>query len=144
MLDGIKAKEENPTWINLNNLNIFKLLLLPFKIYFKQFFKFLFIASIPEFFIFGFFYIINFNIGYNYTIGFFTMELDFINDLARPYLIPLILVGVLTYILRSGIITTISWRTIEKGRANVFWSIDIVFKQIKAVFLAGMIFIFFL
>jgi hypothetical protein len=58
------------------------------------------------------------------------------------FIIPIII----TYVYRSSILSNLSWKTIEDGKANVFWGLDRSFKKsrellIFLLFIAGLIFL---
>lgn len=145
ILVTIEQETKKDTWLNYKKYNIFQLLLAPFLVYFKQIHKFFFISIIPEFLIFGFFYIVDFRLEYDIIIRRFTnLSIDFIDDQVAPYLIPMIIVGLFLIILRSSIVTNIAWKTIEQSKADMLWAIKSSFKQIKEIFLAAFIFILFL
>ena len=139
------TKNDSPTNLKIQEYGIFRLLAAPFVIYFRNFFKMFTIAAIPEFLIFGIFYLVLVDIEYDLTLNKFTsFGLDFRNEYVTPWLIPLIIFAVLLLILRSSIITNISWKAIERPKVNVFWAIDVTFRKIKQIFLASIILIGFL
>ena len=136
---------DSSTNLKIQEYGIFRLLAAPFVIYFRNFFKMFTIAVIPEFLIFGIFYLVLIDIEYDLTLNKFTsFGLDFRNEYVTGWLIPLIIFAVLLLILRSSIITNIAWKAVEKPKVNVFWAIDVTFRKIKQIFLASIILIGFL
>ncbi|HUU79095.1 MAG TPA: hypothetical protein VMX55_12175 [candidate division Zixibacteria bacterium] len=145
MVEQIDIEVKPKTWLNYKDYNIFVLLIAPFRIYFKQFLKFFLVAIIPELLIFGLFYVVDIRLEYDFIIRRFTnLSIDFLDENAARYLIPMILVAIFMLILRSSIVTNIAWKTADKSKANVFWAMDLAFKRIKEIFLASFIFIIFM
>lgn len=140
-----KIKEKPANIIKVEEYGILRLLVAPFRVYFKSFFQMFSISLIPELLIFGIFYLVLIKIEYSFVLQRFTsLSLDFRNEYVTPYLIPLIIIAVLLIILRSSIITNICWKSIEKSKVNVFWAIDTTFRRLKELFLASLIIIGFL
>ncbi len=145
MSEQVEKVEKKPTDnLKVDEYGIFKLLVAPFRIYFRQFFQMFTISLIPELLIFGIFYLVLINLKYNFISHQFIFSLDFRNEYVTPYLIPLIIVAVLLFILRSSIITNLCWKTVEKSKANVFWAIDLTGRRFKELFFASLMLIGFL
>jgi len=125
------------------NYGLFHLLAYPFVFYFKQFFKYFIVALIPEFIFFGIFRLILIDISYNYAIGYFSAKIDFTSDAAAAFFMILLLLAVIIFLLRSGILSSITWRTMQKGKANPFWALEATFKQLwEFIVSAGIMIIF--
>lgn len=140
-----ETEEKSINSLKVEEYGIFKLLVAPFRIYFKQFFQMFSISLIPELLIFGIFYLVLVKLEYNFASQHFdNFSLDFRNEYVKPYLIPLIIIAILLIILRSSIITNICWKTVEKSKANVFWAIDTTIRRFKRLFVASLLLIGFL
>lgn len=139
-----KVEKKTTNNLNVNEYGIFRLIVAPFRIYFKQFIQMFTISLIPEMLIFGIFYLVLIDLKYNFISHQFIFSLDFRNEYVTPYLIPLIIIAVLLIIIRSSIITNICWKTVEKSKANVFWAIEITVKRFMQLFVASLILIGFL
>ncbi len=139
-----KVEKKQASNQKISEYGFFKLLIAPFRIYFKQFAQMFTISLIPEMLIFGIFYLVLITLKYDFISRQFIFSLDFRNEYVTPYLIPLIIITVLLSILRSSIITNICWKTVEKAKANVFWAIEMTFKRFVEIFVASLILIGFL
>ncbi|MHA1124569.1 MAG: hypothetical protein ACTSO7_08065 [Candidatus Heimdallarchaeota archaeon] len=151
------VKEETPSLemekpkrklYDFENYGIFQLLAYPFVIYLKQFFKYFLIALIPEFIFFGIFQLIQIDVSYIYndahSFSYFDVKLDFQNDAAAASFFILLILGLILFIFRSGLISTITWKATEKqGRANPIWALEATFRQTSKFVLAAIIMLFF-
>ncbi|MCK5046399.1 MAG: hypothetical protein KAS22_07455 [Candidatus Heimdallarchaeota archaeon] len=133
--------EETKSWINYRNAKYVELLYKPFLVYGKQFLKFFIIALIPELIFFGVTRIVIFSVSPTSVIWgpAFAVSLDFIGDLVtrdnyQTLFFVLIIPTIIMFIYRSSIVSNLGWKTIETGKANLFWSLDRSFRKSKELF----------
>ncbi len=135
--------EETEPWISYNDKEIHKLLYKPFKIYGKQFLKYFFLALIPEFILFGISQIVIIKLSArDYLYGpVIEFSMNFIGETrnqrenmmtAFAFLLLLVFIAIMY---RSSLLTNITCKTIEEGKANVFWVIDRTFRKTKEILL---------
>ncbi len=133
--------EEPKSWMKFKKVKFVELLYKPFLVYGKQFLKFFIIALIPELIFFGVTRLIIFSIS-PVTVVWgpaFAISLDFIGDLItrdqyQTLFFVLVIPTIIMYVYRSSIISNLSWKTIETGKANLFWSLDRSFRKSKELF----------
>ena len=127
-----------------HSYGLYHILLYPFAIYGKQFPKFFLLALIPEFIFFGIFRLVNIDINYSYTTGFFSAAIHFYNDsdAVAAFFFILLFLAAIIFLLRSGTISAMTWKTIDTGKANPFWSLEATLKQFWKFVIATGIFIF--
>ncbi len=144
--------EETKSWISYKDAKFVELLYKPFLIYGKQFLKFFIIALIPELVLYGLSRLIIFSIspssmsiwGPAFDVTFeFVGTID-TRDQNQALFFTMLLPTILLFVYRSSIISNISWKTIEGGKANIFWCLDRSFRKTKEIllfllFIAGLI-----
>ncbi|MHA1212346.1 MAG: hypothetical protein ACTSSH_07780 [Candidatus Heimdallarchaeota archaeon] len=129
--------EEFESVIDYKKGNFFSLLGNSFVIYYKQFFKIFLISIIPEFIFFGIFRLVKFEIGnvYNDFIQatIFTIKVDFDSEFARSSFFVLLVLAIMLFIIRSSLISNITWKTAEKGKANIVWALESTVKKTREI-----------
>lgn len=134
--------EESKSWINYRNARFVELLYIPFLVYGKQFLKFFIIALIPELIFFGVSRLIIFSVSPSTTAIWgpaFNVSLVFRGDLEtrdnfQTLFSIMIIPTIIFFVYRSSIISNLSWKTIEEGKVNLFWSLERSFRKSKELF----------
>ncbi len=134
--------EESKSWIKYKNAKFVELLYKPFQVYGKQFLKFFLIALIPELIFFGVSRLVFFSVSPSTTAIWgpaFNVSFSFRGDLGtrenfQTLFSVMIIPTIIIFIYRSSIISNLGWKTIENGKANLFWGLDRSFRKSKELF----------
>jgi len=141
---SIEIEKTKSKLFDFENYTILQMIAYPFAIYFKQFFKYFLIALIPEFIFFGIFQLVQIDVTFNVINGAWGVTFDPIADGADIAFIILLILAVIVFLLRSGIISSVTWKSAEKGRANPIWAVEATFRQTSKFVLSAIIMIFFM
>ena len=133
---------ETEPWISYNEKEIPKLLYKPFLIYGKQFLKFFMIALIPEFILFGLNQIAFIDISVeSYIYGpVIELQLRFLEtenggEGIVTASVFILLFAFLAIMYRSAMISNITYKTVENGKANIFWAFDKSLRKTRDILL---------
>ncbi|MBN1329230.1 MAG: hypothetical protein JXA54_07130 [Candidatus Heimdallarchaeota archaeon] len=121
-------------YIDQKNNNYFKTMRYSFLIYFKQFFKFFLISLIPEFLFFAIFRLVILEISNDYIelLDYVVtlIRVDFINEFGQAAFFILLLLALGLFIFRSAYVSSVTWKTAEKGKANFTWAMENTIQKI--------------
>ena len=87
------------------------------------------------------FQLVQIDVTFNVINGAWGVTFNPIAEGADIAFIILLILAVIVFLMRSGIISSVTWKSAEKGRANPIWAVEATFRQTSKFVLSAIIMI---